>query len=225
MMARLVQPRARTAGVVYLLSFVFALGTLFTPATPNDIVAHEPLFRFEFAIGLIWIALYVALTALLYYLFKPVNGRLALVAAFFSLAGCIIQALASVFELAPLVLSGSQYSSVFNAGQLHALAQTFLDLNIQANYIAVVFFGLFDILIGVLIFRSTFMPRILGVLMAVAGAEWLIFLSPPVANHFVVFIEVPGFVAELALMLWLLVRGVNVQQWREQAGFAGAIAG
>jgi Domain of unknown function (DUF4386) len=211
------QPRARITGVVYLLSFLFALGTLFTPGTPKDIVAHEPLFRLEFAVGLIWIALYIAVTALLYSLFKPVDRRLALLAAFFSLVACTIQSFASVFELVPLVVGGNQYSSAFRADQLQALAQMFLDLNVQANYIAVVLFGLFDILIGYLIFRSTFMPRVLGVLMAIAGLLWLIFLYPPLANRMLVEIEAPGFVAELALMLWLLIRGVNVQRWKEQA--------
>lgn len=211
------QPRARITGAVYLLSFLFALGTLFTPGTPKDIVAHEPLFRLEFAVGLIWIALYVALTALLYSLFKPVSRRLALIAAFFSLVGCIIQAFASVFQLVPLVLGGSQYLSAFTVEQLQAMAQMFLELNVQANYIAVVFFGLFDIVIGYLILKSTFLPRILGGLMAIAGLLWLIFLSPPLANHMLIFIEAPGFIAELALMLWLLVFGVNVQRWKEQA--------
>jgi hypothetical protein len=122
-----------------------------------------------------------------------------------------------VFQLAPLVLEGSQYLVAFKADQLQAISQMFLDLNAQANNIAVVFFGLFDILIGYLIFRSTFLPRILGALMMVAGLLWLIFLYPPLANHVLVVIEAPGFLAELALMLWLLVRGVNVQRWKEQA--------
>jgi hypothetical protein len=196
---------------------VFALGTLFTPGTPKDIVAHEPLFRLEFAVGLIWIALYIAVTALLYSLFRPVDRRLALLAAFFSLVACTIQTFASVFELVPLVVGGSQFLSAFRVDQLQALSQMFLDLNVQANYIAVVLFGLFDILIGYLIFRSTFMPRVLGVLMAIAGLLWLIFLYPPLATRMLVVIEAPGFVAELALMLWLLIRGVNVQRWREQA--------
>jgi hypothetical protein len=211
------QPRARVTGVVYLLSFLFALGTLFTPGTPQDIVAHEPLFRLEFAVSLVWIALYVAVTALLYMLLSPVSRRLAILAVLFSLMGCTIQAFAAVFELVPFVLGGSQYLSAFKGDQLQAVAQMFLELNTQANYVAVVFFGLFDIVIGYLILRSTFMPRILGGLMAIAGVLWLIFLYPPLANRALVEIELPGFVAELALMLWLLVRGVNVQRWNEQA--------
>jgi hypothetical protein len=100
---------------------------------------------------------------------------------------------------------------------LQALAQMFLDLNAQAGYVGIVFFGGFDIVVGCLIFRSTFLPRILGALMVVAGLGWLTFLSPQLANHVLTPIEVLGFVAELGLMFWLLVRGVNVQRWKEQA--------
>lgn len=69
-------------------------------------------------------------------------------------------------------------------------------------------------------FKSTFLPRILGALMVIAGLGWLTFLSPPFANSVLTPIEVLGFLAESALMLWLLVRGVNVQRWDEKAGAA-----
>ena len=93
----------------------------------------------------------------------------------------------------------------------------FLKLNAQATDIYLVFFGLFCLLIGYLIFRSTFLPRILGVLMALAGLGWLTFLSPSLANHLSPYIVVARLIGELSLMLWLLVKGVNVQRWKEQA--------
>jgi Domain of unknown function (DUF4386) len=82
---------------------------------------------------------------------------------------------------------------------------------------SLVFFGPYCLLIGYLIFRSTFLPRILGVLMMFAGLGWLLFLSP-LANHLSTYLKVLGFLAELSLCLWLLVMGVNVQRWKEQAG-------
>jgi hypothetical protein len=85
-----------------------------------------------------------------------------------------------------------------------------------------VFFGFYCLLIGYLIFRSTFLPRILGVLMALAGLGWLTFLSPPLANYLSPYIFVPGLLGEGSLTLWLLVMGVNVQRWNEQASAAGA---
>ena len=80
-----------------------------------------------------------------------------------------------------------------------------------------VFFGPYCLLIGYLVFRSTFLPRILGVLMALAGFGWLAFLWPPVVNHLSVYIEALGIFAEASLMLWLIVKGVNVQRWNDQA--------
>jgi hypothetical protein len=210
--------RARIVGVVYLLYFLTAiLGALLTPGTSTDILAHQALFRWGFAVSLISLAFYVALTVLFYILFRPVNRTLALLAAFFSLVGCVMQAVGSVFQLAPLVLLSGNQSSAFNVQQLQAVAQTFLNLNVQAGYVGIVFFGLFDIAIGLLIWRSTFLPRILGVPMVVAGLTWLAFLSPPLANYLLTPIQVIGFLAEAALMLWLLVRGVNLQRWKEQA--------
>jgi hypothetical protein len=79
------------------------------------------------------------------------------------------------------------------------------------------FHGFYWILIGYLIFKSSFLPRILGVLMAFAGLGWLTFLFPPLANYLSPYNLVLGFLAELALMLWLLVMGVDVQRWKEQA--------
>lgn len=224
--------RARITGVVYLLFFlttIFATSLINklvvsndAAATAHNILAHESLFRFGVITGLVSTAFYIALTALFYHLFKPVNRSLCLVAAFLSLMGCAVLVFGSVLQLFPLViLGGGKYLSVFNAEQLQALAYTFLELNDQAFNISLLFFGTYCILIGYLILRSTFLPRILGVLMMLAGLGWLAFLAPPVANHLSVYIEGLGILAEGLLMLWLLVFGVNADRWKEQASAAG----
>ena len=82
------------------------------------------------------------------------------------------------------------------------------------------FFGPYCLLIGYLVFRSRFLPRALGVLMALAGLGWLAFLSPTVDHHLTIYIEVLGVFAEASLMLWLIVMGVNVQRWNERASAA-----
>src|ERR1700683_3456510 len=228
---RVTAPRPRITGVVYLFYFLAAiLGEFFlkglvvdgdATATANNILAHEPLFRLGVATGLIATACYVAVTALFYDLFAPVNRRLSLLAAFFSLVGCAILVFASLFQLAPLVvLGGGQYLSAFKVEQLRALAFLFLELYGQGVNLCFVFFGVYCLLIGYLIFRSAFLPRILGVLMALAGLGWLAFLSPPFANHLSPYNLILGVLAELSLCLWLLVMGVNVQRWKEQAGAA-----
>jgi hypothetical protein len=225
------RPSARITGVVYLVYFLTAvLGEFFLKglvvsgdagSTANNILAHHPLFRLGLATGLIATACYIAVTALFYDLFKPVNRSLSLLAAFFSLVGCAISAFGSLFQLVPfVVLGGSQYLSVFKMEQLRAVALMFLELNTQAANIYLVFFGFYDLLIGYLIFRSAFLPRILGVPMALAGLGWLTFLSAPLANYLSPYILVLGFLAELALCLWLLVMGVNVQRRKEQASAA-----
>ncbi len=221
--------RARATGVVYLLFFLTAvLGAVVMPAanglgglsgdaaaTANNILAHEASYRLGWALGLVSTAFYAALVALLYQLFRPVSRSLALLATSFGLVGCAIGAVGSLFQLAPLaVLGGGAYLSVFSANQLQALALLFLHVNGEVGNIALPFFGVFQLFLGYLIFRSTFLPRILGVLIALAGVGWLIFLSPPTADAVSTYLEVLGFVAEASLMLWLLVIGVNVQQWQ-----------
>ena len=226
------RPRARITGVVYLLYFLTAVLAVFlsrglvvsgdAAATANHLLAHERLFRLSVAVGLIGTALYIAVTVLFYRLFKPVNKTVSLLAAFFSLVGCAIQAFGSLFQIAPLVvLEGGPYLSAFKVEQLQAVALMFIKLNVQAAYIYLVFFGLFNLLIGYLILKSTFLPRILGVLMALSGLGWLMFLSPPLANQMLPYIEVLGILAEASLMLWLLVKGVKVERWREQASAPG----
>jgi Domain of unknown function (DUF4386) len=225
--------RARITGAIYLLYFVTAvLGALLPPrigggpvALPSDaavvarkIMADKGWYELGVVLGLFSTACYIALAGLFYALFKPVSRILALLAALFSLTGCAIAAVESLLQLAPLtVLGGSRYLGVFGAGQRQAMALIFLNLSDEAGRVALIFFGCFQLLLGYLIIRSTFLPRIIGVLIALAGVGWLTFLSPPVVKHLSVELEVLGFVAEASLMLWLLVRGVDGQRWTQLA--------
>jgi len=223
-------PMARTTGVVYLLFFLTAICAgllvkgLIVPtdavATAHNLLAHEALFRSGFAVNLLANAVYIALTALLYNLLRPVNATLSLLAAFFSLVGCGIQVVfAGLYTFGPLlVLGGDPSLSAFSAAQLQALAFVILKIGTQAFNVALVFFGFFDFLIGYLIFRSTFLPRWIGVPMMLAGLGWLTFLYPPLATRLSPGVQILGFVAELVLLLWLLIKGVNVQRWNEQSG-------
>jgi hypothetical protein len=194
-------------------------------ATAHNILEHEMFYRLAFA-GDVISLLYIAYTLLLYNLFRPVNRSLSLLAAFFSLVGCAIATFNSLFLLAPLVVLGDAQSlSALNVKQLQELALLFLKLHAQGYNISMVLFGSYNLLIGYLIFRSTFLPRILGVLLAISGLCYLIncfanFLSPTFAAHLLPYILVPGG-AELVLALWLVVIGVNAQRWKEQASAAG----
>ena len=227
-----VSPRlkARMAGVFYLLTFVSGGVAIFSDklvapgnagATAANILSRQQLLWLGFAAYLMVVACYIAVTALFYELFKPVSRSVSLVAAFISLVGCAIQASICVLLLVPLLLLGrASYLSVFKEEQLQALAYLSLRLYGQGFDICFVFFGFYCLLIGYLIFRSTFLPRILGPLMALAGLGWLTFLSPSFAHSLDPYIRAPGIVGELALTLWLLVFSVNEQRWREQASAA-----
>jgi uncharacterized protein DUF4386 len=169
--------RARITGIVYLLYFV-------TAVSDEVFIGRRRVVIFD-VVNLIAYAFYIAVTLRFYYMFRPVNSGLSLLAAFFSLAGCANDVL-SLFYIAPHKIS------------------------------SLAFFGPYCLLIGYLIFRSTFLPRILGVLMALAGVGWISFLSP-LANHLSTYLRILGFLAEASLMLWLIVKGLNAEKWNELA--------
>jgi hypothetical protein len=117
------------------------------------------------------------------------------------------------------LLSGAEYLKVFSTEQLQAMALLALKAHAVGFGIALMFFGLSCIALGCLIFNSGFFPKILGVLMTIAGACYFInsvalILSPPLAS---ILLLLPAFVAELSLALWLTVKGVNVLKWTERA--------
>jgi hypothetical protein len=218
--------KARAAGFFYLLMILigglgkFAGGKVFVSndaaATATNILAHVSLFWTSFAADLLVVASYLVVTALFFELFKPVSRSISLLAAFFSLIGCAIQAFACLFRVAPLVpLSGAKYLSVFRPEQLQALAFMFLKLYSEAYKIGLVFFAFYFVLLGYLIFKSTFLPRTLGVFVALAGLGWLTFLSPPVAGYLWPILLALAGLGEGGLMLWLLVRGVSAERWEE----------
>ena len=225
--------KARITGVLYLVTMltgIFAQGIVSerlvadgdAAATAANILAHKSLFQLGFAVFLIEMACQIAMTALFYDLLKPAGRSVSLVAAFLGLAGSVIKTFSRVFFIVPLfVLGGAHYLSVFSAEQLQALALLFLKVNDRGAGVALVFFGFYALLTGYLIIRSTFLPRILGVLSVVGGLGWLSFLYLPLAHRAFPYVAVFALLGAAALIVWLLIFGVNVQQWKEQASAAG----
>ena len=176
------------------------------------------MFRLGFASCVIGVAFHIVWGFLFYELFKVVNRRLSLLAAFVVLVACAVQAVTTLLYIAPLsILTGGASVSAFSVPQLQMLALIFFRLNGYAFDIYLIFFGLWCVLIGYLIFRSAFLPRILGVLLAIDGLGWMLYLSPPLAAHLFPLIATAAGLAEIPLELWLIVAGVNAQRWREQA--------
>ena len=223
---------ARITGAFYLLTILtgifaqgFVSGSLvvdgYAAATATNILMHKSLFQLGFAVYLIEMACQIAITALFYDLLKPAGRSVSLVAAFLGLTGCIIKTLSRLFFIAPLfIVGGAHYLSVFSAEQLQALALLFLRVNDHGAAIALVFFGSYALLTGYLIIRSTFLPRILGVLSVLGGLGWLTFLYQPLGYHLFPYIAALGLLGAASLILWLLVFGVNEQRWKEQASAA-----
>jgi hypothetical protein len=225
--------KARAAGFSWLVTFITGAFAMFiggsfvvnndAAATAANILANESAFRLGAAGNLIATACYLTATLLVYELLKPVNRTVSLLAAFFSLVGCGIGALGFLFNFAPLaLLGGADYLSVFNTGQLQALALTSFRVGARANEVGLVFFGLHIFLVGSLIFSSNFLPRVLGLFLALGGVCYLTngfasFLAAPFAKNLFPFILLPAFLAELLFSLWLLVKGVHVQRWKGQA--------
>ena len=169
--------QARIAGAFYAINVVTSLVAFSGTGGP----------RLAYACGLIATWSYVAVTAIFYVLFKPVNKTLSLIAAAFSLLGCA-PGILSPFHVKPYSLS------------------------------PLVFFGGYCLLIGYLILRSTFLPRVFGVLMMLAGVGWVTFISPPFAKSLSPYNYYPGGIGEISLCLWLLAVGVNSERWKQQAG-------
>ena len=228
---------ARAAGGLWWLCILsgmvgFAVGAPLivandATATATNIVTKESLFRLGFVADLISGVSYVGVTAFIYYLLRPVSKSLSLVGAFFGLAGVAIGGGSWVIHLTPLLLlHGDQYLTVFTTSQLQAMSLAALKLQMQVFPIGMVFFGIQCISIGYLVARSIFLPCMLGVLLAVGGTCYVIvsfasFLAPSFGPHLVPFLMPIALIGEGLLGGWLLVKGVNVQRWNEQASLHG----
>src|SRR3979409_1223552 len=226
--------KARITGALYLITIltgIFSAGYVSgklvvngdAAATSANILAHRGLLQLGFAVYLIEMACQVAITALFYDLLKPAGRSVSLVAAFLGLTGCIIKTFSRVFFIAPLfILGGAHYLRVFSGEQLQALALVFLKVNVRGAGAGLVLLGWYAILTGYLIIRSTFLPRILGVLSVFGGLGWLTFLYQPLGGRLFPFIAIFAILGAASLIFWLLVFGVNEQRWKEQAGAASS---
>jgi hypothetical protein len=207
-------------GMVYVPSVLIVPGDAAT--TARNIMASESLFRLGIAstllsqiIGIFWVLV-------LYQLLKPVNKNMAVLMVIFNLLIVPIAMLNELNQFAILFLSsGADYLRVFTPGQLHALMSLFLNLHDNGIKIAGIFWGLWLFPYGFLVFRSGFLPRFIGVLLMIGCFGYLIqsfagFLSPNLVVY-TALLSVITSSGELLLPLWLLIKGVNVEQWEKRA--------
>jgi hypothetical protein len=226
---------ARLAGFLILLiavlspfSILYLPSTLIVPGdatiTASNVMASDGLFRLGIVVDSVVILLEIVVIAILYVLLRPVDRTLALAAAFARLAMTIVMAVNVFNSLGVLLLLGdAEYLTVFEPGQLHALVLLFLNLHESGVYIWQVFFALHWVAVGYLVFKSGYFPRILGVLLMVTCLGYLmdscgmLFPSSGALSMVSSAVLAVGVIGELSFTLWLLIKGVNVEQWEIRA--------
>lgn len=223
--------RARVAGLLALVVLVagsfasFVDGRLVVPgdaaATARNIVASEGLFRLGFVSGLVMYTVFIFYAWVLYELLRPVDRNHAVVMLVLALAGVPIAMLNQIHRSAALLLlGGADVSTLFTADQANAQVMLLLGLHRHGNLVAVIFWGLWLFPLGSLVYRSGFLPRILGVLLMIGCFGWLLvfvqrFLLPGLEA--LAYSRYAAHVAELSFMLWLLIKGVDIEGWERRA--------
>ena len=231
------QRYARAAGILILLSIVFGTwGEAYVPsklivsgdaaATAQNILASPLLFRTGFAAYLIEAICDVALALVFYVLLWPVDRNLALLSAFLGIVATVTYAFAECFYFAPsLLLSGADYLKTFTTEQLDTLALLSMKLFDRIAGIFIGFYGLATLLRGYLIYRSGYLPRTLGILFVIGGTafvvqNFLIVLAPAYASGLLLVLMAP---AGIAMMAWLLVRGLNMEKFHMAVARSGTL--
>jgi len=216
---------ARIAGVLYLADILTSvLGDSLAgsahvvpgdaAATASGILAHQAMVRLGVAANLVATACYVAVTVLFYALFKVVKQSVALLATVASLTALAIWTSGSLSQLAATLIVPGRGASGPRADQQ---VLELLEWNARASAIGNAVFATYCVLIGYLIVKSAFLPRVLGILMVIGGIGLLTYLSRTLAHALYPYNAVPALAGEISLMLWLLLRGAN-HQTKAEAG-------
>jgi len=222
---------SKITGLGYLIIFItgifsnfFVLESLIVTGdavtTANNIIGNDLLFRIGILSFIIMVIFDVVLAWTLYVLLKPVNKNLSLFSGWLRLVNSTIFGIAlyNLFSVLQ-ILSGAEYLKVFAKGQLQAQVMLFLNTFNDTWLIGLIFFGLHLFVLGYLIIKSGYVPKILGILLIVASIGYLVdsfanFLLPNYADYkdiFLLVVVVPGVIGELSLTFWLLIKGVRDQ--------------
>jgi hypothetical protein len=223
---------AKSAGLLYLLIAIlggFSIGYVPTvilesgdaSATARNIADNMGLFRLGIVADILVLMLEVALTVMLYRLFKPVSQTLSLISAFCRLAMSLVMGLNLLNYLIPLLLlSDAGYLDVFETEQLHAMALLFLETHQYGVYIWGLFFGFHLVVLGYLIFKSGYFPKVIGILMMIGSIGYasesltaILFVENTMVSVLVIMFLVAAVVGELSFTFWLLIKAINVNEW------------
>jgi Domain of unknown function (DUF4386) len=218
---------ARIAGAIYLsMIFTAPFSLIYVPsklivrgnaaATAENILAHETMFRLSIFGELVGHVIFICLGIALYRLLSNVNKTWAMLMVAFVSVSAAVGFLNALNNIAALILfRGGDFLTVFDKPQRDALAMLFLRLHSQGQFIDEIFWGVWLFPFGLLVFRSGFLPRFLGVWLMVACFAWIALsitaLFFPLHYEAAFRYLQPAFFAEMAMMLWLLIRGANVK--------------
>ena len=219
---------ARIAGVLYLTIIIAGVfGELLVrnkllvygdvTATANNIINSEFLWRLGISSDLIMHICDLPVMIIFYYLFRPVNRKLALLNLCFNLIQTAVLVINKLNLLAALFFLGdAKYLKSFSPDQLHALSYLSIKLHDFGFGIGLIFFGFVCLFEGYLFFKSGYFPKTIGVLMSIAGLCYLtnsfaLLLAPQFSS---IALLMPCFIAELSLSLWLIFKGVNLPIWK-----------
>ena len=212
---------ARLAGFCYLIGSLTSVygqmivwGMLIKPGnaaeTSANILSNESLFRLGFVSSFVAVPLHILWAVLFYNLFKRVSRTVSLFTAFIMIMACVMWTISSFFYISPLlILKAKNYFDAFTREQLQTLSLMLIKLNVQSYDIGLVFFGLWCIIIGYLIFKSTFIPRIIGILEMLAGLGYLTLLWQPLVQYIYPYNLALAGPGEISVLLWLLIKGVK----------------
>jgi Domain of unknown function (DUF4386) len=231
--AESIQTYAKTAGVLGLISILAGgFGEAYVPAalvvsqdataTATRIITFESLFRWGFTGYLVEALCDAGLTLLFYLLLRAVRKDLALLAVFFRLIGTAGFAMAKVFYFSALpIVGGADHLKAFSPEQLHTLALLSLKVSGYGQSVFSMFYGIGSLALGYLMYRSGFLPKVIGILLGLSGAGFVAktftwALAPSYSSPMLLM---PAAVAALALTGWLLVKGVDAAKWKERAAF------
>jgi len=228
--------QARRAGALYFLFLIVGLFDMLgfsgfmvpgdATATARNIVAAEGTYRIGILTDLVTLLVFIVLVVSLYHLLKGVDKWHAMLMVLLVSVGVAIGCVNLLSKVAPLILlHGAAYSSVFTEPQLNALALGFLSLNTSGNDVASVFWGLWLLPFGILVVKSGFLPRVLGILLLVAGLGYLTSgvtsIVLPAYSQVVSKATMPLLFGEFPIIFWLLIKGARAPQPQVQSSHAG----
>jgi hypothetical protein len=226
---------SRIGGTLYLIIIVLGIfgevvvrGRVIVPndatATAANLRSLESLWRVGIAAEVVLLICAVSLIPIFYILLRPVSRDLASLAVFFNLISIAVEAVAALNLVGTLFpLGNAGYLAAFQPEQLSALSTLAVRSHTYGFAVALIFFGCECVVLGYLIYRSGYLPRVIGAMMVIAGLcyvtnSFALLMAPNLASQLFPAILLPPFVGETSLCLWLLLKGVDVRKWKVRVG-------